>query len=159
MRSSIVPQARLRREVENERLVQAVTLIHRRAHDPRFGVADVAEELHISVRQLYRCFSGRVGPAELISRRRTATAVAFMLADPELAVSEVAVSAGFSEPTTLRDHLHRYAGMGARELRRGIRNLGPRTLRVTPGTVNELLREPQSAWVPVSEHAEASRQP
>lgn len=145
------------REVESERRKKAVTLIHQRAHDPNFSVAVVAEELHLSVRQLYRSFAGYVSPTELISRRRTASAVALMLADPEMPVGTITAAAGFSDPTTLRDHLHRYVGMGARQLRLIIRTRGPRHLRVTPETVRTVMRESESSWIPVAESASSAQ--
>lgn len=150
MSSATAPHAPSGREVERERREKAVTLIHQRAHDPSFSVAAVAAELHLSVRQLYRSFAGYVSPTELISRRRTASAVALMLADPEMPVGAITVAVGFSDPTTLRGHLHRYAGMGARQLRLIIRTRGPRHLRITPGTVRAVMREPESSWVPVA---------
>jgi len=125
-----------------------MTLTHQRAHDPNFSVAAVAEELHLSLRQLYRCFAGHVSPTELISRRRTASAVALMLADPEIPVEAITVAAGFSDPSTLRDHLQRYTGMGPRQLRLIIRNRGPRNLRFTS---NMVMRRSETTWIPVAE--------
>lgn len=139
------------REMESERREKAMTLIHQRAHDPNFSVAAVAEELHLSLRQLYRSFAGYVSPTELISRRRTASAVALMLADPKMPVGAITVAAGFSDPTTLRDHLHRYTGMGPRQLRLIIRTRGPRHLRFTPSTVSTVMRQSETTWVPVAE--------
>ncbi|WP_136042083.1 MULTISPECIES: helix-turn-helix domain-containing protein [unclassified Microbacterium] len=87
--------------------------------------SSLADELHLSVRQLYRCFAGHVSPTELLARTRVASAVALMLAAPETPVADLTVAAGFSDPSTLRCHLLRYTGMGARELRRAIRAHDP----------------------------------
>lgn len=148
MSNTAAQQAQSRREIESDRREKAMTLIRQRAHDPNFSVATVAEELHLSLRQLYRSFAGYVSPTELISRRRTAAAVALMLADPEMPVGAITVAAGFSNPTTLRDHLHRYTGMGPRQLRLIIRTHGPHHLRFTPITVT---RQPETTWIPVAE--------
>ncbi|MDF2561593.1 MAG: helix-turn-helix protein [Microbacterium sp.] len=121
MNSLTVPRAPSRHDLARQRREQAVTIIQQRAHDPSFGVAMLADELHLSIRQLYRCFAGHVSPTELLVRTRIASAVALMLVDPEIPVADLTVSAGFSDPSTLRCHLLRYTGMGARELRRAIR--------------------------------------
>ena len=138
-------------EVASIRRTQAMDVIFQRGHEPGFSVAAVASKLHISIRQLYRSFSGYIGPAELIARRRTASTVVLLLVDPELPVGDISSAAGFTDPTTLRDNLHRYAGMGTRALRLAIQTTcGPRHFLVTPETVITALREPQSAWIPVS---------
>lgn len=150
MSSETIPQTPPRLEVERERLEKAITLIHQRSHDPRFGVVALADEMHISIRQLYRYFAGHASPAELIARRRIASAVALLLAEPNTSIAELARAAGFADPTTMRDNLHRYAGMGARQLRSAMRVCAPRLLRVTPETASPALRDAESAWVPIA---------
>lgn len=101
-----------------ERRAAARAIVRRSYRDPQCTVGSVAGELHLSVRQLYRSFIGHESPSDCISRLRASTALGLLLADHTLPVPEVARLAGFVDPGTMRDNLHRFIGMGSRDVRR-----------------------------------------
>lgn len=83
----------------------AQDLIDRRHRDPDFGVAAIAQSLHLSRRQLYRHFQSEDRSlAQLIADRRVATATRLLTSQPDLGMAEIAYSAGFTSATTMRNH-------------------------------------------------------
>jgi transcriptional regulator GlxA family with amidase domain len=98
---------------------RSVMMMHR--EDPHFSTPQLADELHISPRQLQRAFA-RVGitPAELLRRMRVELAES-MLRNPlyaGLTVDEVSRYAGFTSALQLRRALQAEGSPSPTELRR-----------------------------------------
>ncbi len=88
----------------------AMRSIDRHHKDPAFGVDEIARELHMSRRQLYRAFPDVGGIAGMIAQRRLQTAERLMRDQPGLQLSEVAARSGFSTPGVMRGHFRRVFG-------------------------------------------------
>ncbi|MFJ6533128.1 helix-turn-helix domain-containing protein [Microbacterium sp. NPDC091662] len=122
---------------DEARRAAALAVIQKRFREPQCSVSSVAEELHLSVRQLYRSFVGHESPSEIISRVRTSAAITLLLNDRGLPAPEVARRAGFVDPGTMREHLRRLLGMGSREIRSQCVKLSELTRRSPPAQVSE----------------------
>lgn len=102
-----------------EMRLAAKHVIERRHTDPTFTIEDIATELHISRRQLYRYFSD-ANPAlrESLLQRRLITA-RLLLLDPQVRDGDaLARAAGFSDAASLRAHFRRQFGLTPSEFRR-----------------------------------------
>lgn len=90
-----------------------------RAHftNPDISQAWLAEQLHISRRQLNRCFEGGVGTGELLARRRLSAAAHLMRMRPDLPLQQLAIMCGYSTYETLRSQARRMYGLTPGELR------------------------------------------
>lgn len=111
--ASLVEQAltaagRSTRTVEVRRAALRSIERHHRAAD--FGVDDIARELFLSRRQLYRAFPDAGGIAAIIAQRRLQSAERIMLERPHLQLGEVASLSGFSTPGVMRAHFRRAYG-------------------------------------------------
>lgn len=97
----------------------AMDLIERHHRDPEFSPDVIAEELHLSRRQVYRNFE-KAGEsvAGLIAARRVETAREMLALDPDLSIGEVAVAAGFPTVATFRNRFRSHYGVGPREFRK-----------------------------------------
>ena len=108
-----------------ERTTELVELHYR---DPEFDVSRVADELHMSRRQLYRHFAqASESLADMIASRRLEEACDLLIAQPEMGLEEVAHAAGFSSVSTMRNRFRTEYGMTATEYRSG-------PLASSPGT-------------------------
>ncbi|TQJ30575.1 helix-turn-helix domain-containing protein [Microbacterium sp. SLBN-146] len=88
----------------------ALRSIDRHHRESTFGVDEIARELHMSRRQLYRAFPDAGGIAGMIAQRRLQTAERLMRDQPGLQLSEVAARSGFSTPGVMRGHFRRVFG-------------------------------------------------
>lgn len=88
----------------------ALRCIERQHRVQAFGVDDIARELYISRRQLYRAFPDAGGIAGMIAQRRLQTAERVMIDRPALQLSEVAALSGFSTAGVMRAHFRRAYG-------------------------------------------------
>ncbi|MET0296961.1 MAG: helix-turn-helix transcriptional regulator [Microbacterium sp.] len=88
----------------------ALRCIDRHHRVQAFGVDDIARELFISRRQLYRAFPDAGGIAGMIAQRRLQTAERIMVDRPTLQLSEVAALSGFSTAGVMRAHFRRAYG-------------------------------------------------
>lgn len=120
----------------------ALRSIERQHREPSFGVDDIARELFISRRQLYRAFPDAGGIAGMIAARRVQTAERIMADHPDLQLGDVATMSGFSTAGVMRAHFRRTHGTtpqrhrdAAARLREGEGVDGqrsPRALHVVP---------------------------
>ncbi|WP_404430765.1 helix-turn-helix domain-containing protein [Microbacterium lacus] len=102
-----------------EMRIQVAQLIEVRHADPTFGIDDIAAELHISRRQLYRYFSDeKPSLRETLLRRRLETARALILDTQERDGDTLARAAGFVDAASLRAHFRRHFGLSPTEFRR-----------------------------------------
>lgn len=88
----------------------ALRCIDEQHREHSFGVDDIARELFMSRRQLYRAFPDEGGIAGMIAARRVKTAERIMAGRPTLQLSEVATMAGFSTAGVMRAHFRRTYG-------------------------------------------------
>lgn len=90
---------------------EAAQIIERRHRDAEFGIDELAAELHISRRQLFRFFAGADESlsAQLL-RRRLATAREELLVLPAQELAVVAKRAGFVDAAALRAQFSRHVG-------------------------------------------------
>ncbi|WP_338837147.1 AraC family transcriptional regulator [Gordonia polyisoprenivorans] len=94
-------------------------LIARRHTDPTFGVADIARELNISRRHLYRHFTdSSKSLSDLISERRIARAQGLLVAPQRHTFAEIAAASGFGSAATLRSRFRTELGLTPAEYRR-----------------------------------------
>ncbi|MGC4933481.1 helix-turn-helix domain-containing protein [Gordonia sp. DT30] len=97
----------------------AADLIESRCTDPEFGVADIARELRISRRHLYRHFAGSSQSlSDLISVRRMVIARELLDAQESHTLGEVASASGFGTVATLRSHFRATHDMTPTEYQR-----------------------------------------
>ncbi|GAA1856201.1 AraC family transcriptional regulator [Microbacterium koreense] len=89
----------------------ALRCIERHHRDAGFGVDEIARELYISRRQLYRAFPDEGGIAGMIARRRLQTAERIMNDQPGMQLSDVATLSGFSTAGVMRAHFRRAHGV------------------------------------------------
>ncbi|MCK2037692.1 helix-turn-helix domain-containing protein [Microbacterium sp. SSW1-49] len=90
---------------------EAAQIIERRHRDAGFGIDELAAELHMSRRQLFRFFAGADESlsAQLL-RRRLATAREELLVVPAQELAVVASKAGFVDAAALRAQFSRHVG-------------------------------------------------
>lgn len=106
---------------------QAGRIIERRHRDPAFGIADLADELHVSRRQLFRMYEGAdEGPAGRLLRRRLVTAREELLSIPPQDLTAVAARSGFSDAAALRAQFSRHVGLSPSAFRLAARSQPPR---------------------------------
>ncbi|WP_248146119.1 helix-turn-helix domain-containing protein [Microbacterium aoyamense] len=98
----------------------ALQHIEERHRTPTFGVDHIARELYISRRQLYRAFPDSGGIANLIARRRLASAEDLLVGRPDLSLAEVAGRSGFSTAGVMRAHFRRQYGVTPQQRRDAI---------------------------------------
>ncbi|MDN3496865.1 helix-turn-helix domain-containing protein [Planococcus sp. APC 4015] len=117
----------------------AMRCIEEQHREHAFGVDDIARELFISRRQLYRAFPDEGGIAGIIAARRVKTAERIMADRPTLQLSEVATMAGFSTAGVMRAHFRRTHGTTPQRHRDAALNArgaeqarGPRALHAVP---------------------------
>ncbi|MFB8387593.1 helix-turn-helix domain-containing protein [Microbacterium sp. NPDC055910] len=91
-------------------------VVDARHTDPRLDVVQLAHELHVSRRQLYRYADS--GVAAMLALRRVHTAQKLLAAHPDLSISDIAFRAGFASPSRLRAQLLRITGETPTEYRR-----------------------------------------
>lgn len=97
----------------------ALHSIERRYSDPRFGVDDIAADLHISRRQLYRYFTGApTTVSEALLHRRLLSAQESLLRAPPRDIESIASASGFPDAASLRAQFHRRLGVSPTEFRR-----------------------------------------
>lgn len=113
-------------DVRKQRAVHAraaaATVIERRHSDPTFGVDELAADLHLSRRQLYRYFDGEtVGVSKLLQRRRLEAAKELLFVEPPHDLDAIARWSGFLSAATLRAQFTRTFGVSPTEYRRGHR--------------------------------------
>ncbi|MDY6807974.1 MAG: helix-turn-helix domain-containing protein [Actinomycetota bacterium] len=109
----------------------------RRFHDPSFGPDDIAYELHVSRRQLYRYFAATgESPATAIADRRLAEVRTLLLDRPDLRLSEIAGRAGFSSTSTMRNRFRAAFGVTPTEFRSEVPGAPPSD-HAGPGEVVE----------------------
>ena len=118
---------------------RTLQLVERRFADPDFAVADVARELHVSRRQLYRHFadSGE-SLAAVIAERRLEEVRILLDARPELRLTDVAARSGFSSSATMRNRFRAAFGVTPTEYRAGHTIAGAPAGRFGPGEVADL---------------------
>lgn len=89
----------------------AAQIIERRHREAEFGIDELASDLHMSRRQLFRFFTGADESlsAQLL-RRRLATAREELLVLPAQELSVVAARSGFVDAAALRAHFSRHVG-------------------------------------------------
>lgn len=97
---------------------RALELVDREHILPSFCARVLAQELHVSIRHLYRCFAGTEPVAVVIARRRAQTAMVVLMRTPGLSNAQVASRAGYVDESTMRNHLRRYCGCNPSEARR-----------------------------------------
>lgn len=105
---------------DNPAFVQeaVLDLIERRHGDPDFGVDDIARELHLSRRQVYRYFEDtEQSLAGRIARRRVITATQLLRAEPRAAIGNVGRRSGFGSVATFRNRFRALVGIGPTEYR------------------------------------------
>lgn len=103
-------------------------LIELHYRDPEFDASRVADELHMSRRQLYRHFA-QAGEslADMIARRRLEEVCDLLVEQPGMGLEEVAHAVGFSSVSTMRNRFRAEYGMAPTEYRSG-------PLASSPGT-------------------------
>jgi AraC-like DNA-binding protein len=94
------------------------TLIFEQAVDPLLSPASVAAQLNISLRQLYRAFTGTESPAARIRRRRLEHAAELLVSRaPSVQVERVAQECGFVSAEYFSRAFRREYGMSPRAYR------------------------------------------
>lgn len=105
-------------------------VIEERHREATFTVDDLARELHVSRRQLYRYFgTAEESVAGTLLRRRVQSAKESLLTQPPLDLESVASASGFSDAASLRTAFHRLVGTSPSEFRRAHRLPEPRIER------------------------------
>lgn len=93
-------------------------LIERRYADPDFGVDDIARELHLSLRQVYRYFEdSEQSLAGRIAQRRVVAATVAFRSEPRTPIGNIARRAGFASAATFRNRFRAAVGIGPTEYR------------------------------------------
>lgn len=111
----------LRRVRDNKVLVRAAAddVIARRCTDPEFGAADIASELQVSRRHLYRYFADGPKPlSDLIAEQRIAIACDLLDAQQPHTLAAVAQASGFGSVATFRSRFRDEVGLTPSEYRR-----------------------------------------
>jgi AraC-like DNA-binding protein len=94
------------------------TIIFERATDPRLTPSAIAEELNISLRQLYRAFDDAESPAALIRRRRLECAAELLASRRSIGnVESVALECGFASAEYFSRASRREFGLSPRAYR------------------------------------------
>jgi AraC-like DNA-binding protein len=97
---------------------RTAALIFEQAVDPMLTPAVIASQLNISLRQLYRAFTGTESPAARIRRRRLEHAAELLVAWPSAAqVERVALECGFVSPEYFSRAFRREYGVSPRSYR------------------------------------------
>lgn len=111
----------------SELRAEAQRIIERRHRDSAFGIADLATELHVSRRQLFRLYAGMdESLAGRLLRRRLVTAREQLLATPAQDLAAVAVNSGFVDAAALRAQFSRHVGVSPSAFRMAARTQPPR---------------------------------
>jgi AraC-like DNA-binding protein len=101
------------------------TLIFEQAMDPLLTPASVAMQLNVSLRQLYRAFTGSESPAARIRRRRLEHAAEMLTSRaPSIQVERVAQECGFVSAEYFSRAFRREYGMSPRAYRSSHRDRG-----------------------------------
>lgn len=121
---TVVPPAPDREQVASlRRRIEAI--IDERAQDPALTPAVVAADLGVSLRQLYRAFSGPESPAALIRRCRLEHAADLLASrHPIGSVEQVARDAGFESAEYFSRAFRREFGLSPRAYRSAHREVG-----------------------------------
>ena len=94
------------------------TIIYEQATDPQLTPASVAAQLNVSLRQLYRAFSGSESPAALIRRRRLERAAELLAARrAPVNVESIAQECGFASAEYFSRAFRREFGLSPRAYR------------------------------------------
>jgi len=96
---------------------RATSLVTAHHADPAVCPRWLADQLHVSLRHLYRAFEGSSGLTRMLNDARVGTAHRLLRAEPSLTVSGAAVRAGFTSLETFRLHVHRRLGVSPSQLR------------------------------------------
>jgi AraC-like DNA-binding protein len=136
-----VPQA----GEEPERLgairAQAEELIHAQAADPDFTPTTVAEQMAVSLRQLYRAFDGTESPAARIRHRRLEMAAAVLAGGVNVSVDTIASQCGFASAEYFSRAFRRHYGLSPRAYRSSHRDIaGHSTRELTDHASRTLVR-------------------
>ncbi len=106
---------------------EAGRIIERRHRDPSFSLAELAADLHVSRRQLFRLYEGAdEGPAARLLRRRLVTAREELVATPPQDLAAVAARSGFADASALRAQFSRHVGLSPSAFRLAARTQPPR---------------------------------
>lgn len=106
---------------------EAGRIIERRHRDPAFGLADLAADLHVSRRQLFRLYEGTdESPASRLLRRRLVTAREELVSTPPQDLAAVAARSGFADASALRAQFSRHVGLSPSAFRLAARTQPPR---------------------------------
>ncbi len=106
---------------------EAGRIIERRHRDPAFGIAELAADLHVSRRQLFRLYEGAdESPANRLLRRRLVTAREELLSTPPQDLAAVAARSGFADASALRAQFSRHVGHSPSAFRLAARTQPPR---------------------------------
>lgn len=102
-------------------------IIERRHRDAGFGIEELAAELHISRRQLFRLYAGTdESLAGRLLRRRLVTAREELLSTPPQDLAAVALRSGFADAAALRAQFSRHVGLSPSAFRLAARTQPPR---------------------------------
>jgi AraC-like DNA-binding protein len=107
-------------ELAQMELIRARTdaIILEQAADPRLTPGSIASQLSVSLRQLYRAFSGTDSPAARIRRRRLERAAELLTAGPEGGnVEQIAKECGFASAEYFSRAFRREFGLSPRAYR------------------------------------------
>ncbi|MGH3266095.1 MAG: helix-turn-helix domain-containing protein, partial [Trebonia sp.] len=112
----------VRQPVEGEQIAsvraRTETIIYEQATDPQLTPATIATQLNVSLRHLYRAFSGAESPAALIRRRRLERAAELLAARRAIAnVESVAQECGFASAEYFSRAFRREFGLSPRAYR------------------------------------------
>lgn len=99
---------------------QCHALIEAHFKRPEVNPVWLAQELHVSRRQLDRAFTGGPGVAEILGRRRLKQVVTMAARHPTVAMSVIAVHCGYGTYETFRSQCHRYLHRTPRQARRDL---------------------------------------
>jgi AraC-like DNA-binding protein len=112
---------------EPERLgairARAEEVIHARAADVDLTPAVVAEQMCVSLRQLYRAFDGSESPAARIRRRRLEMAAAVLADGANVSVDTIATQCGFTSAEYFSRAFRRHYGLSPRAYRSAHREM------------------------------------
>lgn len=96
-------------------------VIDQHFHDPEFGTDSVAMHLHISKRHLYRRLEAfDLSLSEMIADRRLEWARKLLAQPGRVRIEDIARSAGFASPATLRNRFRAKYGMTPAEYHRSV---------------------------------------
>ena len=111
-------------ETDRASLVRAEAdrIIERRHRDSAFGIAELADELHVSRRQLFRLYAGMdESLAARLLRRRLVTAREQLVSAPPQDLATVAAQSGFADAAALRAQFSRHVGVSPSAFRMAAR--------------------------------------